>query len=41
MFSFTALLSVIALAAGAVEANEFHKPNVVDLKGKDFEEKVR
>lgn len=32
---------LLALFAAVVSANEFHKPHVVDLKGKSFEEKAR
>jgi hypothetical protein len=39
LFPYLAL--VLSLAAGFAAANEFHKPDVLDLKGKAFDEKVR
>lgn len=38
---FAAASVVLMLTAGAAFADEFHKPNVVNLKGKAFEEQVR
>jgi hypothetical protein len=40
MFRILSVL-VVALSAAMAQANEFHKPHVLDLKGKAFEEKVR
>lgn len=34
------LLAALMLTATAAVANEFHKPDVLDLKGKAFDEKV-
>ena len=36
-----AVLFAALFAAATVQANEFHKPNVVELTNKNFEEKVR
>ena len=36
-----AILAALMLTATAAVANEFHKPDVLDLKGKSFDEKVR